>query len=495
MRVLLTIPGEVAPKGIRLDEQVPFPVESSALGYLAKALSRIGLEYLIIDGYAMKMTREAVAQEILVHLRSDDIIGVSVLQSTLSAAKEVLMTVRASGFEGPVVLGGVGCTLAPLEVMRYCAHADFALCGEAEKSFPLLIEALVSRRELKSVPGLVYRDDENALHFNKCLPPNQALDALGAPIHYLPRISNTINAPLPIVGSRGCNYGRCTFCSTARLYGSKVWNYRSAESLVQEIRMAIDEFDIHDFFFVDDDFFGPSEDGNARAKDFVGRLRKAKLDIKFGFDCRVLDIETHLFTELREVGLKTVFLGIDAGNEDSLRVFRKGFSIEQIYRAVDVLKYLQINIIPGFILFEPYSSISNVRENMRLLNEIGIDYEPTKLTKRLVAEAGAEITEKLRADNLLTGEYPEYDYIFKDRRTEKLYMALKDYMDGVLPRYRALLARGTAKKNRRLVEEINDSCNSTFEEFYEVVIMGREIDADAVQNKISRFSEILLENE
>ena len=52
------------------------------------------------------------------------------------------------------------------------------------------------------------------------------------------------------------------------------------------------------------------------------------LNIKFGIECRVNDIEDKAIGILVRAGLKDVFLGVESGSQRSLNKFRKFTKVE-----------------------------------------------------------------------------------------------------------------------------------------------------------------------
>ncbi len=81
------------------------------------------------------------------------------------------------------------------------------------------------------------------------------------------------------------------------------------------------------------------------------------------------DVQPALFERLQEVGLYRVFLGVEAGNDTSLRRFRKGFTARQALRAVRQLRAMGLEVQTGYIAFEPYASPEKVRANVHFLGD------------------------------------------------------------------------------------------------------------------------------
>ncbi|MBU4561223.1 B12-binding domain-containing radical SAM protein, partial [bacterium] len=164
-----------------------------------------------------------------------DLVGLSVLTPLAPRAYEIADRFRKRGIK--VVLGGVHITMCPQEA---ALHADALVLGEAEETWPKLIEDFKKGRLQK-----IYR----------CLRPP---DLKGLP---LPRWDLLKMRYLPtyiVQTTRGCPFD-CEFCAVTTFFGGK-YRTRPIEEVVNEIKTLIESKrqrsplgDI--FFFTDDNIF------------------------------------------------------------------------------------------------------------------------------------------------------------------------------------------------------------------------------------------------
>ncbi len=421
-RVVLVVPGEEVPNALRLEDKFPFPLENLGVAYLAAALERDGIDACIVDGYAARWDITTTAANVLSLLREGDVLGLSVLQATARPAREVAKAVRAGGFNGPVVLGGWAATMSPVDLMEFIPEAQFAIRGEAEDVIAEVCHALFAGR-VPTSPGVVRRTGEGGLavadavraNFAALLPRHDAFSKRGS----------RPQGSFPIQGSRGCAWGLCSFCSTAGRYGAKAWRMRGVASLLQELEHPAIRQDAQPVFFVDDEFFGPCDEGFARADELATALLADGRPLDFGLDCLVQSFEPRRFERLRTVGLRRVFLGLESGSPAALKTYKKGFSVKQARAVLKALERLEIDVISGYILFHPYMSLDDVRFGVDFLaNELAHDGNPGKFLSRLHPEAGTELFTRLAQDGLLTGAFPDWGFRFADPRVERLYAAL-----------------------------------------------------------------------
>jgi radical SAM superfamily enzyme YgiQ (UPF0313 family) len=145
-------------------------------------------------------------------LKSADLVGISSPTKTVLRAYQIARAYREQGV--PVVMGGMHATAMPHEALEHC---DAVVVGEAEESWPRLIEDFrtgnlerVYRQEGFTPPALI--------------PP--ARRDIFNPKHYFPLG--------PLQATRGCPH-LCDFCSVRRFFGG-TYRYRPLDDVMAEIR-------------------------------------------------------------------------------------------------------------------------------------------------------------------------------------------------------------------------------------------------------------------
>ncbi|MBW2038369.1 MAG: B12-binding domain-containing radical SAM protein [Deltaproteobacteria bacterium] len=145
-------------------------------------------------------------------LKDVDLVGITCSTKTAPRAYEIARSYREQGT--PVVLGGIHPTAMPEEALGHC---DAVVVGEAEESWPSLIEDF-QRGKLERI----YRQ-------GGFTPPEQIPQArrdIYNPKDYFPIDS--------LQATRGCPY-LCDFCSVRRFFGG-TFRYRPLEDVIEEIR-------------------------------------------------------------------------------------------------------------------------------------------------------------------------------------------------------------------------------------------------------------------
>lgn len=257
-------------------------------------------------------------------------------------------------------------------VMPYSKiHADLA---HTTFSHPGL-SGMGEFQDKPNIKGLAVKDKNGNIFFHPRLPLQQ-LDQLPYPDRQDIDLYTKNNIAVYIQGSRGC-YGHCTFCYLNPFYDqASQWRGRSAQNIFEEISTLYNDHSVDNFYFSDANFFGPGRLGKERAITLAELILAHDLNIRFGFECRVNDIEEHSISKLVMAGLTHVFLGLESGDPASLKRFRKHTTVDENKRAVQLLREYGIEPTYGFIMFEPHAALESIRNNFEFLKEAGIMTNP-----------------------------------------------------------------------------------------------------------------------
>jgi hypothetical protein len=338
------------------------PLSSSLLSaYAAGMLQGAGHEVEIVEGYLDSLSYETIERKIAA--AAPDLLGVHMVYHWRDDVELLgfLEKIKEKGFPGYITAYGFYPTFNFAEILGACAAVDSVIIGEPEPTFAELADAVSKGAEPLSVPGLVSRDGNgNIAHRRRELL--KELDRLPFPV----RSEALFRLPeVNLMGSRGC-YGQCTFCCINPFYGhGSLWRGRSPENILAEIDALMAERGVKDFYFTDPNFFGPGRKGQSRAMHLASLLKDR--NIRFGIEARVNDIHDETIEALVDAGLRDILVGLESGRDDSLRRLNKMTTVAQNESAVKILRKHGIEPNIGFIMFEPYSSLADVRANFDFL--------------------------------------------------------------------------------------------------------------------------------
>ncbi|MPW27103.1 radical SAM protein [Alkalibaculum sp. M08DMB] len=337
------------------------PLSSSLFtGYIASTLGKEN-NVRIVEGYLEKLSYNQIYETIRDF--KPDVIGVHLVYQWKNHIElfDLLERVRNENLAKNIFSYGYYSNFAYGEVFSSTKAIDAIILGEPEIPFLNIINSLKTDRVYDRVEGLATIGPNNKINLNYATAIDD-LDEIPFPVRTKGSLSY---GEVNIMGSRGC-YGGCTFCYINPFIGHKVkWRGRSPENIVAEIDEIIKETGMRYFYFTDPNFFGPGKFGQDRALKLANLLMEKNID--FGIEARVNDIHEDTIKELVNAGLNHILIGLESGREESLKRLNKMTTVEQNENAIRILRKHGINPSIGFIMFEPDSSVDDLRVNFDFL--------------------------------------------------------------------------------------------------------------------------------
>jgi hopanoid C-3 methylase len=262
----------------------------------------------------------------------------------LANVPEIVDLAKATKALSPATFICVGGHSASFTASALLAHGagaiDCVLKGEGEAAMPLLIAAIEAGEPIDKVPGAVTASGEGP-------PPSfvHSLDEL-MPARDLLRhrrkyFLGTLDPCASIEFSRGCPWD-CSFCSAWTFYG-RSYRLISPQRVVEDLR-SIREAGV---FIVDDVAFVHDRHG----MEIGEAVARAGIRKRYYLETRgdVLLRNKEVFRLWQRLGLKTMFLGLEAIDEEGLRKYRKRVSLGRNFAAVEFARSLGVNVAINLI--------------------------------------------------------------------------------------------------------------------------------------------------
>jgi len=299
------------------------------LGLLATVCRERGLP---VDFIGLKYLSDF--NEFRERVKGYDLAGLSVMSSDYPQAMKAIEIVKELGMK--TIVGGIHATVAPDE-LRGNKNIDYILFGEGEITLPkFLKEPEKFGKEIKGEPVL----DLDSLPFLDRTLYSQALER-NVPFW----------GPSPmasILTARGCPFN-CSFCQPAERnhFGVKV-RRRSVKNVIAEIKEIVERYNPAFLVFHDDHFMFNAE----WLEEFVKEYASIRLPFWAASRADFICNNQLLVYQLRGVGLEVVSIGFESGNQRILDMVRKGTTVEQNYKAAEVIgrvgAKIYANIMYGF---------------------------------------------------------------------------------------------------------------------------------------------------
>ena len=243
-------------------------------------------------------------------------------------------------------------------------YIDSAILYEGENAYLQLVDAVENSKPLSGLPNLIYRD-ESGIHANKdvCsedlskLPPPD-FDGLLLEKYFVPKLI------LPYLATRGCYWGRCTFCDHFQGY---VEGFRTmqVDQIVEEIKFLKGKHNTRYFHFTDESY------PPALFRKLSQRLIEEKLDIVWTTHMRFEEtlLDEQVWKDVQESGCRYLHFGYESGNQRVLKLMDKATKLDAIQTNLRMSSEAGIwNHIMGFFGF-PGETREEAEDSKRFVHD------------------------------------------------------------------------------------------------------------------------------
>jgi hopanoid C-3 methylase HpnR len=314
-------------------------LEPLGLELVAAAARQAGHDVRLID---LQVETEQDYFRLLERFRPD---AVAFSLNYLANVPEVLDLAKATRERLPhcfIFAGGHSASFTAAELLAHSKGAlNCVLRGEGEASIARLLEAAGrGAGALQRVPGAATLEGDGpppefVRHLDDLMPARDLVRHRHR--YYLGQLDPCAS----IEFSRGCPWD-CTFCSAWTFYGR---NYRTktAARAVEEIEQIREP----GLFILDDVAFIQADHGMAIGEAIASKGIRKRYWLETRAD--VLLRNKDVFRLWSRIGLQTMFIGIEAIDEDGLRKFRKRVSSLKNFEALEFARSMGVNVAINII--------------------------------------------------------------------------------------------------------------------------------------------------
>lgn len=306
-------------------------------------------------------------------------IGFSVsVPSQLLSTFEIIRLIKNAGYKGKIIIGGNTTTRILNEIQKEWVFnlVDFIIGNQGEESLELLWNSLSQgQTEFYNIPNLIWQNPEGEFvrnKYKKLAKNNFSMpDFTGYPIGNYWGINY-----LPIIGARGCYYGKCSFCPIPFAWGNNGFvGFDKVENITTFLESAIEQYNNRNFSFVEE----------AMNPKILYNLSKSiisqKIDITFEGYVRLDKTwkDPKYLSAFQKAGLKKVFVGMELITSDSREVMNKSDDIGSILEYLQLFKKYGIKVhlftmfgFPGTTVNDAISTIEYVLKNSAYIETIDV---------------------------------------------------------------------------------------------------------------------------
>ena len=193
---------------------------------------------------------------------------------------------------------------------------------EGEEPLHRLLTALKAGDELATVPNLIHLNGREVVH-NKERVELRFEELPGPTFDGLPMNNYLSPYPIiPVLQSRGCYWGKCTFCTHSFVYGHR-YGKQKTHGMVDELEALMKKYNTKYFTFSDEAMSPHSLNDVSELMIERGVEISSLALLKFE---KVMDEK--LFTKMKKAGFTFLMFGLESANDRVLALIDKGTTKE-----------------------------------------------------------------------------------------------------------------------------------------------------------------------
>jgi len=346
------------------------------LGYLAAYLK----SYLDFDNIAVVNSGTRVFERI--RDLEPEIVGFTAYSANYPEVLTLMSRVKKE-LDVITLIGGPHITALPESLNQ---NADIGIIGEGEKTLLELMQLYLNKKQLslkdlRTIPGIVFRDGER-IQVTPKREPILPLDSIPFPNRELLEIerflkpsqilmNNEYIRGTTILSSRGCPFN-CRYCHVSAKWGAP--RFHSAERVASEIELLVNKYGVKGIYIADDLFSA----NTTRVKKIIEGMKNRNVlgDVRFFLDLRANLVTDELIRLLKEMGVVKISLGLESGSERVLRYLKGGdVTVAQNRNAVRIANSHGIGCYCCFMIGAPPETKEDIKKSQRLIREI-LDASP-----------------------------------------------------------------------------------------------------------------------
>ena len=341
-----------------------------------------------------------------------DIIGLSSTEANYKVGLNLLRSLEYNN--AFIIVGGAFAILSPDVVIEEDC-IDAVCVGEGEVPLVKLCKSIQNGRIDYSIDNIWFKKDGKIIKnkysslSNINLVPFQDWSPWPIPPRSLKPMSGKIRATALVELSRGCPFS-CNYCANNFLNKKFKHNYRekSIDRFVEEIEHLKKEYNV-DFVYISDETILTTS--RKRFLEFIKKYRK--INLPFWCETRAEFIEYEKIKMLKDVGMESINIGIESGNEKFRRnILNRNVSNYKITKGVvEAIRAgvrVGVNVIIGF----PNEDRNLIFETINLIRDIN----PTSVMVHLFQPY---VKTPLR-EKCIKLKIIDKDYICGDYRTDAI---------------------------------------------------------------------------
>lgn len=323
----------------------------------AKGIARLRRKYKSVVQPGNDKDSKAIIESVIRKLDSrPDIVLISAYTMYFDVCEQIAKMCAARNI--PVMVGGNSFVVEKVAQRWHDVEGITAVyAGEPEPILYEIVQKLVLKEDISSYPG-VYTP---ATAEGRVARPLTDLDRIPFPDFSDFPWQSYPNRIVPIMTGRGCEWGRCTFCSDVVTSAGRTYRSRSLKNVIQEVAVQRSLFDVNLFVFLDlklnsnlDVWYGLAE-----------RLPEVAPGIKWTASVHVDSradngLSREVLQQASDAGLVRITCGLESGSPKVLSSMAKGIKLKRMADFVKDASDAGISVRLTCIIGDPSEEASDI---------------------------------------------------------------------------------------------------------------------------------------
>ena len=337
---------------INPNKELKDPAVHLGIGYLAAFARKCfpDIEFTVLD------TRVSKPSEVNSFFSTEySLVGITASSQVFLEAVGMATRYKSLFPKTPICIGGSHISTVKRDALKDFPF-DFGAYGEGELTFVEIIEWMIGQKPLEEIKGLVYRNSDGSIVVNPPQPLINDIDTIPFPAYDLFKMNRYPQHRLTT--SRGCPFN-CVFCNSSSIWTNR-WRKRSAQNIVDEIKLQLNGFGNKTIAFNDDSFNIDAK----RVLEFCDLIIADRMDFLWSTSIRVDLITPEIARRMKQAGCYNVSIGIESANNEVLKRMNKHNTIEKIDAGVRILRSEGIDVMGQFMIGNPGDTLETVRQSI-----------------------------------------------------------------------------------------------------------------------------------
>ena len=379
------------------------------IAYISACIKVNGFHCKIFDAYFHSWTEKELIYWVKEY--EPEVIGITAMTHEIVPAARIAFQLKKQ-LNAHIIIGGCHVTALPERTLAEFPVFDYGIFGEGEKTILELLKILGQGTvsSLSYIKGLTFRKGGRVcINEPRSFLTSAELDTLPYPDLYDYYVNNlhalrSKHSCYNMITSRGCPYN-CVFCM--QVLGRKI-RRRSAQSVCEEIECVIATYEAHTIDFSDEIFLFDNQETRELLELMIERGIPKR--IKWKGLVRANFVNEKFINLAKKAGCFYLEMGVESGDNVVLKAIGKGITVEQVKRAVSIIKGAGISLGTYFILGHPNETIRTLRKTVDFAVELNTD---TVAVGLMVPYPGTKVFDIAQRGEggyrLLSQDWSEYD--------------------------------------------------------------------------------------